>query len=56
MLNVAVAVTAVLDNKCFEVVFAQNLTEYRNRGNDVTGLQTNRINCHINGLKTHWIF
>ena len=55
MVNVAVAVTAVLDNKCFEVVFAQNLAEYRNRGNDVTGLQTNRINCHINGLKTQWI-
>ena len=30
----AVAVTAVLDNKCFEVVFAQNQTEYRNRGNN----------------------
>ena len=52
MVNVAVAVTAVLDNKYFEVVFRQNRAEYRNWGNDITGLQTNRIYCHINGLKT----
>ena len=55
MVNVAVAVTAVLDNKYFEVVFGQNRAEYRNWGNDITGLQTNRIYCHINGLKTQRI-
>ena len=55
MVNVAVAVTAVLDNKYFEVVFRQNRAEYRNWGNDITGLQTNRIYCHINGLKTQLI-
>ena len=51
-MNVAVVVTAVLDNKYFEVVFGQNRAEYRNWGNDITGLRTNRIYCHINGLKT----
>ena len=55
MVNVAVAVTAVLDNKYFEVVFGQNRGEYRNRGNDITGLQSNIIYCHINGLKTQLI-
>ena len=51
----AVAVTAVLDNKYFEIVFAQNRAEYRYRGNDITGLQTKRIYCHINGLTTQRI-
>ena len=55
MVNVVVAVTAVLYNKYFEVVFGQNRAEYRNWGNDITGLQTNRIYCHINGLKTQRI-
>ena len=55
MVNVVVVVTAVLDNKYFEVVFRQNRAEYRNWGNDITGLQTNRIYCHINGLKTQLI-
>ena len=54
-MNVALAGKAVLDNKYFEVVFGQNRTEYRNWGNDITGLQTNRIYCHINGLKTQRI-
>ena len=36
-------------------LFAQNRAEYRNRGNDITGLQTKRIYCHINGLKTQQI-
>ena len=54
-MNVAVAGKAVLDNKYFEVVFGQNRAEYRNWGNDITGLQTNRIYCHINGLKTQRI-
>ena len=52
MVNVGVAVTAVLYNKYFEDVFGQNRAEYRNRENDITGLQTNRIYCNINGLKT----
>ena len=55
MVNVVVAVTAVLDNKYFEVVFGLNRAEYRNWGNNITGLQTNRIYCHINGLKTQRI-
>ena len=55
MVNVTVAVAAILDNKYFEVVFGQNRAEYRNWGNDITGLQTNRIYCHINGLKTQLI-
>ena len=46
---------AVLDNKYFEVAFWQNRAEYKNLGKDITGLQTNRIYCHINGLKTQWI-
>ena len=54
-MNVAVAVKAVLDNKYFEVAFWQNRAEYRNWGNDITGSQTNRIYCHINGLKTQRI-
>ena len=34
----------------------QNLAEYRNGGNDITGLQTNRIYCHIiNSLKIQQI-
>ena len=37
------------------MVFGQNRAEYRNWGNDITGLQTNRIYCHINGLKTQLI-
>ena len=55
MVNVVVAVTTVLDNKYFEFVFRQNQAEYRNWGNNITGLQTNRIYCHINGLKTQLI-
>ena len=35
MVNVAVAVAAVLDNKYFEVAFGQNRAEYRNWGNDI---------------------
>ena len=54
-MNVAVAVAAVLNNKYFEVVFGQNRAEYRNWENDTTGLQTNKIYCHINGLKTQLI-
>ena len=37
------------------MVFGQNRAEYRNWGNNITGLQTNRIYCHINGLKTQLI-
>ena len=55
MVNVAVAVVAVLDSKYFEVVLGQNQAEYRNWGNNTMGLQTNRIYCHINGLKTQLI-
>ena len=33
-------------------IFGQNRAEYRNWGKDITGLQTNRTYCHINGLKT----
>ena len=55
MVNVAVAATAVLDNKYFEIAFAQNLVQYRNWGNDIAGLQTKRIYCHKNGLKTQGI-
>ena len=36
MVNVVVAVKKVLDNKYFEVVFAQNRGEYRNWGNGIT--------------------
>ena len=36
-------------------LFGQNRAEYRNWGNDITGLETNRIYCHINGLKTKLI-
>ena len=38
-------------HKYFKDEFAQNRAEYRNRGNDITDLQTSRIYCHINGLK-----
>ena len=38
-----------------KTLFGQNRAEYRNWGNDITGLQTNRIYCHINGLKTQLI-
>ena len=38
MVNVVVAVTAVLDNKYFEVVFGLNRAEYRNWGNNITDL------------------
>ena len=55
MVNVAVAVTAVLDNKYFEDVFAQKRAEYKNREKDIVGLQTKRIYCHINGLKIQQI-
>ena len=55
MVNVVVVETAVLGNKYFEVVFRQNRAECRNWGKDKTGLQTNRIYCHINGLKTQLI-
>ena len=34
------------------LVSAQNRGKYRNRGNDITGLQTNRTYGHINGLQT----
>ena len=43
-----------LRNKYIDI-FRQNRAEYRNWGNDITGLQTNRIYCHINGLKTQRI-
>ena len=46
---------AVLDNKYFEVIFLQNRAEYRNWGSNITGLKTNRIYSHINGLKTQRI-
>ena len=36
MVNVVATVTAVLENKYFEVVFGQNRAEHRNRGNDIT--------------------
>ena len=36
-------------------IFVQNRAEYRNRGNDIAGLQTNKIYYHINGLKTQRI-
>ena len=36
MVNVVVAVKTVLDNKYFEVAFAQNRGKYRNCGNDIT--------------------
>ena len=55
MVNVVATVTAVLENKYSEVVFGQNRAEYRNRRNDITSLQINRIYCHINGLKTQRI-
>ena len=35
--------------------YCRNQAEYRNRGNYITGLQTNRIYCHINGLKKQGI-
>ena len=37
------------------MLFAKNRAEYRNRGMDTMGLQTNQIYCHINGLKTQRI-
>ena len=36
-------------------IFVQNRAEYRNRGNDIAGLQTNRIYYHINDFKTQRI-
>ena len=39
----------------FSWLFEQNRAEYRDWGNDITGLQTNRIYCHTNGLKTQRI-
>ena len=38
-----------------QIIFGQNRAEYRNWRNDITGLQTNRIYCHVNGLKTQRI-
>ena len=36
-------------------MFGQNGAEYKNWGNGIRGLQTNKIYCHINGLKTQRI-
>ena len=36
-------------------IFGTNRAEYRNWRNDVTGLQINRIYCHIIALKTQRI-
>ena len=52
MVNAAEAVATVLDSKYFEIVLGHNQAEHRNWGNNITGLQTNIIYCHINGLKT----
>ena len=37
------------------LLFLENRAEYKNGGNNIMGLQTNRICCHINGLKTQQI-
>ena len=36
---------------CKRRLFVENRAEYRNGGNGITSLQTNRIYRHINGLK-----
>ena len=33
-------------------LFVCNRPEYGNRGENITGRQTNKIYCHINSLKT----
>ena len=43
---------SVLKHMFEGLLFGQNRAEYRNWGNNITALQTNRIYCHINGLKT----
>ena len=40
------------DREYHQHILGQNRAEYRNWGKDITGLQTNRTYCHINGLKT----
>ena len=41
--------------RCDDKIFLQNQAEYRNQGNNIKGLQTNRIYCHISVLKTQLI-